>query len=158
MTEPRALEPAPGVRVEWPRAGKGEAPSWRLTAPIPDDYAALRVLTATLDDGATLVLAAARPAGADGHDEESVVAELAAEDGVERFEEALISVEYAGDGTARRVGLELYRAGEAFPLRAAGDASGHESGELHGLRRDSTTLRFRLDGRPGSATLDIVHL
>ena len=74
MTEPRALEPAPGVRVEWTDAVEPERPSWRLTAPIPDGYAALRVLTATLDDGAVLVLAGARPAGAEGHDQEAVAA------------------------------------------------------------------------------------
>src|SRR6478735_955189 len=77
------LDPAggPALRVEWDvdalrdlsatgrQPGAGEAPpAWRLE-PGPDweRVSALRLISATFDDGALLAVAALRPRGATGH-------------------------------------------------------------------------------------------
>jgi hypothetical protein len=70
-------------------------------------------------------------------------------------EEALVSTEYAADGAIRRLGLELYKEGDDYPVRGAGDATGAAAADADG--RDVTELAFRLDGNAGAALHEIVR-
>ncbi len=113
----------PPSRIEWdlealrelsankPHPGADQArPTWRLEQEPDWDLAgALRVLSASFDDGALLAVAALRPREAVGHDAEEVGAVLISPQGeATRLHEALLSTEYGPDGKARRLGLELY--------------------------------------------------
>ena len=121
----------PAVRIEWdlealreltankPDPGADQArPTWRLAQEPDWDLAgALRVVSASFDDGALLAIAALRPREAVGHDAEEVGAVLISPQGeATRLHEALLSTEYGPDGKARRLGLELYEE----PTEAAG--------------------------------------
>lgn len=161
-----ALELAPGVAVEWDaaalRALSGdalteEASPWSLRGEPGPAHSALRVLSAALTDGSQLVLAALRPANAEGHDAERVQAALVRDGEPRLLHEALVSTEYAADGRARRVGLELYEERDGYPLRGAGDAISGGSRTRDGWTWDSAALRFRLDGRGGTALYEILH-
>jgi hypothetical protein len=145
-----ALAPAEGLTVVWDRDADGEdGPGWRLSGSL-DGFSTLRVLTATIADGSALMLCAARPERAEHHDADAVAAAVIGADGtVQTIEEALLSTEYAADGSVTRLGLELYKPGDDYPLRAAGDvtSAGGERSEL----------RFRLDGSEGTAIYEIVR-
>lgn len=154
------LEPAPGLAVRFesgPAGPEPEPPAWRIEGELEPRHSALRVLAAALADGSLLVLAAARPADASDHEAESVRALVVGAGGErEEIEEALVSTEYGADGRIRRVGLELYRPDEDYPLRAAGDATASE--RLAGARPgDRSLLDFRLEGRRGRAAYEIVR-
>jgi hypothetical protein len=150
VAEEIELRPAEGLGVAWdlPPAGEGE-PAWRVTGSL-DGFSALRVLTARTADGSALVLCGALPRGAGHHDEEAVVAAvIGPERAVHPIEEALVSTEYAPDGSVRRLGLELYKPGDDYPVRAAGDATAAAG--------DRAELRFRLDGSEGTASYEVVR-
>ena len=157
MAEVRA-EPTPGLAVRWDlhavaalRESAEPGRTWTVEGELAPSHSELRVLSAALDDGSVLLVAAARPAGAAGHDADAVAAcVVGAEGEAEELEEVLFSTEYAADGSIRRAGLELYRAGEDYASRAAGDAVAGSGGA-------STLLDFRLDGRAGRATLDVIR-
>lgn len=161
MSELR-LDPAPGIAVRWSDDAldalrrDGDSPGgWRLDGSLAPEHSALRILTAALEDGTALLVAAVRPAGGAAHDAEHVAAMLVGPEAEpERLAEVLLSTEYAAGGAVRRVGLELYRAGEDYPLRAAGDArvTGRDDDTV-----DRATLGFRLDGRAGNAVYEVVH-
>lgn len=149
MAEPASLEPAPGLLVEWDEDGDPHLPT------LPPEFDELRVLTADLDDGGVLRLAAARPAGATGHDADAIASTLTDGEGTVEFEETLLSAQYAPDGAIRRIGLELHPAGEDYPMRAAGDTT-DAGGDGTEPGRRQATLDFRLAGRPGRAVFEIV--
>jgi hypothetical protein len=172
-SDPLVLElgPAggPGLRVEWdvealrelsgaPRQpGTGEArPTWRLERePDWERASALRVISASFDDGALLGVAALRPREAAGHDADAVGAVLVSPDGeVARPYEALLSTEYGPDGGARRLGLELYEEATDPPVRVVAD-------RLADARRRSggeqTALTLRMDGTPGSGVYELME-
>lgn len=111
----------------------------------------IRSLSAVLEDGSVLGVAAARPAGAAGHGEEAVSAMLLDPEGsLTRFEEPLLSTQYDSEGSLRRAGLELWGPDEDAPaLRGAGTPI--RSGT------DTAFLRFKLDGTPGTARYDLVR-
>jgi hypothetical protein len=110
----------------------------------------VRALTAVLDDGSLVVVAAARPAGAAGHGDEVVDAVLVDADGaVTRFDEALLSTEYGPDGRHRRAGVELWAPGDAAPLRGAGTTIGG-AGPV-------AFLRFSVNGSAGTARYELVR-
>jgi len=165
VAERFAVELEPGLRVTWDldevRAGlsEGQAPAlWTIEGTLDVGHAALRVLTAMSKDGTLLLMAAARPADADGHDsEEPQAAMIDASGDVTRIEEALISTQYAGDGSIDRLGLELYRAGDDYPLRAAGDAESTARASHGDHSREQARLAFRLDGESGTALYEIIH-
>ncbi len=166
MGEELSLTPAEGLRVVWDRAtlaalaDGGDEPDagWRLEGSLEPGFTALRVVSGATADGSLLILCAARPEGAAHHDEESVAAIVAEpEGGVVPISEALVSTEYAPDGAIRRLGLELYKEGDDYPLRGAGDATEATSSEGGGERRDSARLSFRLDGSEGAALYEIVQ-
>jgi hypothetical protein len=110
----------------------------------------IRSLTAVLDDGSLLLVAAARPAGAAGHGDEVTDAVVVDADGaVTRFDEPLLSTEYGPDGRHRRAGVELWGPEDAAALRGAGT--------LIGGAGDTAFLRFRLNGAAGTARYDLVR-
>lgn len=160
MADEIVLEPAPGLRFTWDggalrSAAWTQGAIWRLDGDL-GDASRLRVLSAVLKSGKVLVLAAVRPAGASGHGEELIGAAIADDDGVSTFDEALLSTEYDGDGSVRRIGLELGREGEDYPVRAAGDTTESRAGDRDGLSVACFELRFRLDGSEGDALYEIL--
>jgi hypothetical protein len=112
--------------------------------------ALLRSLSATLEDGSLLAIAAARPEGAGGHGEEAATAVLLDPEGaVTRFDDPLVSTEYDREGRPRRIGVELWGSdADGAPLRGAGT--------LIGPAADVALLRFTLDGTPGTASYELV--
>jgi hypothetical protein len=153
VAEAVELRLAEGLGVAWDRS-EGELPAWRLSGSL-DGFSLLRVVTGAGEDGSALRLCAARPDGAEHHDEELVAATVVSADGeMWEIEEALLSTEYAADGSVQRLGLELYRSGDDYPIRAAGDASSTTTGD-DGRRR--AELRFRMSGSAGAGTYEIVH-
>ena len=166
MPDQASLELGPGLTVVWEdldrvRAGltaEELSSPWRLEGRLGTGYTALRVLTAATREGSLLLVGAARPEGADGHDSEQPQAVLVSRSGdVKTFEEALVSTQYSASGAIERVGLELYAQGDDYPLRGAGDAIESGATEEGEVRRDRARLDFRLDGKPGHATLEILH-
>ena len=158
MAEGLRLEPAPGVAVRWDLRSGDELPAWSLDGELEPGLAALRLLSARLDDGRVLLLAAARPDGAEGHDAETTAAVIVdPEGGVSELEEILLSTEYAEDGRIRRLGLELYPPGEDYPHRGGAEALSAERREAAGRRTDSAEMGMRLDGVAGSARYEIVR-
>jgi hypothetical protein len=169
MAEAVAIEfETPGgepLRVEWQADALADASpetahssrAWRLEGELDwDQVEALRVLSAGLDDGRGLALAALRPAGAAGHGEELVAALLVADGVAEEVDEALLSTEYGPDGLPRRVGLELYRAEDAIPLRMAADVTGSEVEREGGIADVRATLELRPEGTRGAGVYEIL--
>ncbi len=161
-----ALSPADGLRVVWDRdavtaLGRSEAADaspWRLEGSLAPGFEALRVVSAATGDGHLLLLCAARPNGAEHHDQDHVAAVLVDPAGEpESISEPLVSTEYAADGTVRRLGLELYKEGDDYPVRGAGDATDSTATEDDGERRQRSELAFRLDGGAGHALHEIVR-
>ena len=122
------------------------------TAGTPDwnRIALMRSLSAALEDGSLLAVAAARPEGAAGHGEEAASAVLLDPEGaLTGFDEPLVSTEYDPEGRPRRIGVELWSSDEdGAPLRGAGT--------LIGPAADVALLRFTLDGSPGTARYELV--
>jgi hypothetical protein len=165
------LDPAggPALRIEWDvdalrelsassgQPGAGEAPpAWRLE-PGPDweRVSALRLISATFDDGALLAVAALRPRGAAGHDADAVGAILVSPEGeVTRPHEALLSTEYGPDGSARRLGLELYEDNAGPPVRIAADRIANAG---DGAAGGWTALALRMDGTPGTGLHQLIE-
>jgi hypothetical protein len=165
------LDPAggPALRVEWDvdslrergtasgQQGTAETPpAWRLE-PGPDweGARALRLISATFDDGALLAVAALRPRGAAGHDADAVGAILVSAEGeVTRPHEALLSTEYGPDGTARRLGLELYEDSAGPPVRIAADRIAGAGDRAGG---EQTALTLRMDGTPGTGLHELIE-
>ena len=167
MADP-SLELREGVRVAWDepaklREGLAASPpsaAWRIDGELGAERSEIRVLTGAAGAGALLLLAAARPEPADGHDAGELRAILVSDAGqVTVIDEALVSTQYDADGQVQRVGLELYAAGDDYPLRGAGDATGvgrNVKGPVP-LTREQILLAFRLDGEAGTASLEIVR-
>ena len=159
MPELRA-EPAPGLVVSWDTDALAELASgtpvtrpWTLEGEPADDRTAVRILSAGLDDGSALVVAAVRQAGEPGHDSELIAGVVVdAEGTTAELEEVLLSTEYDADGRIRRAGLELYREGDDYPVRAAGDALPRDDDPAGPV----TLLDFRMDGRRGRATYEVI--
>jgi hypothetical protein len=164
MADELRLSPAEGLTVAWDRAAVaalakpdgGDAP-WRLEGELSPRFGALRVISGATRDGALLVLCAARPERASNHDEELVTAIVVTPEGeAQQIEEALVSTQYAADGSIRRLGLELYKAGDDYPVRGAGDATSATPASGEG-GSDVAELDFRLDGSAGTARYEILH-
>jgi hypothetical protein len=157
------LEAGPGAsaRIEWDperlralRSPRAETGCWRLGGePDWSSVSALRVISAAFEDGRLLALAAVRPAGAEGHGEESVGGVIVQPDGSRaELASALISAEYDSEGVPQRVGLELYTDPDEAPLRGAGDRS-----PVRLERGDGShvvPMAFRLEGTPGTGLLE----
>jgi hypothetical protein len=158
----------PALRVEWDvealrelsgaarQPGTGEPrPTWRLE-PEPDweRASALRVISASFDDGALLGVAAVRARGAAGHDADAVGAVVVSAQGeVAQLPDALLSTEYGPDGKARRLGLELYGDPTGPPIRIVAD---RVSDARQSAGREQTALRLRMEGVPGAGLHELV--
>lgn len=165
VPEGLALELAPGLRVVWndvnssrSALSRGEvAEEWRLDGDL-GKHSAVRVLTGATTTGALILLAGARPAGAEGHDSEQPRAVIVGPSGaLQPMEESLLSTQLSGTGQVERVGLELYAEGDDYPVRGAGDAVGEAEDAGGTPPRERTVLDFRLDGERGTAVLDVVR-
>jgi hypothetical protein len=157
------LETSPGAsaRIEWDperlralRSPRIETGCWRLGGePDWSAVSALRVISAAFEDGRLLALAAIRPAGAEGHGEESVGGVIVQPDGSRaELASALISAEYDAEGVPRRIGLELYTDPEEAPLRGAGDRLPERIERGNGSH--VVPMDFRLEGTPGTGLLE----
>jgi hypothetical protein len=157
-------EADPVARIVWEpaRAADAEtgetpaaAPGWRFQGePGWERLELVRVLGASFDDGTVLAIAAARPAGAQGHGEEAVAGVLLApEEGAIEAAEVLLSTEYGPDGRPRRLGVELYEDELSPPRRVAGDVL-EPSGEGGRL---AAAVELRMDGVPGTGLLEVVR-
>ena len=165
MADELRLAPA-GIGVIWDRAavaalatpGDRATPAWRLDGSLDSGFSLLRVVSGATEAGSLLFLCAARRQAAQHHADELVAARVIGPEGdVAEIEEALVSTQYAADGSIRRLGLELYRPGDDYPFRGAGDVTGTSSSEENGARRERAELSFRLDGSPGAATYEILR-
>jgi hypothetical protein len=164
MTNPETISVELGgeVRLVWDlgllaQAGTGDQSPWRLEGELDwGRFESLRVVSAALGDE-KIVLAAVRPVGAEGHDEDGVIAaRLLPDADVETAADALLSLEYDGAGALRRIGMELWR-GDGAPLRVAADRTAEPATATEeGLQRESTPLRVRVDGREGAGVHDLV--
>jgi hypothetical protein len=131
---------------------------WRLAGELDwDEIDAVRVLSARLDDGSRLAIAAIRPAGAEGHGEEAISGLLVADGAVEELDQVLLSTEYDGEGKVSRIGLELYRADGGIPLRVAGEATAVELAERGDVRHQRTELRLRSGDAAGPGLYEILR-
>ena len=158
----------PPLRLEWDvdalreladrdqRDVSGAQATWRLEGePDWQHASALRLISAAFDDGSLLGVAALRPPEAAGHDADAVEALLISPEGeVTHLQEALLSTEYGPDGTARRLGLELYQDAGGPPVRVAADRAGKVH-EAEGGERSALTLR--MDGTPGTGLHELVR-
>lgn len=165
MPDTASFDLGPGIKVFWDdldalrgNLTNAAASAWRLEGHLGGEYSALRVLTAATEAGTLLLIAGARPAGADGHDAENPQAALISGSGeVTVMEEALVSTQYGANGHVQRATVELYAEGDDYPLRGAGDAANAEASNEGPLRRERAVLDFRLDGEAGTAILEILH-
>jgi hypothetical protein len=127
---------------------------WRLEGePDWERMASLTVLSAAFEDGALLALAALRPRGAEGHDEDLIEA-LHARANVEpeRLADVLLSVQRDAEGTLERVNLEAATTEGHGIVRAAGDAEARGDGEAG----TGTVLAMRMAGAAGFGTIEVL--
>jgi hypothetical protein len=170
--DPLVLELGPAgepvLRIEWdvealrglsatscdPDTGEAR-PTWRLERdPDWEGASALRVISASFDDGALLGVAALRPRETAGHDADAVAAVLVSAEGeVARPHEALLSTEYGPDDRARRLGLELYEDPTAPPVRVVGDRLAEAR---HGAGHEQTAFTLRMEGRSGTGLHELM--
>lgn len=136
--------------------GDGEM-SWTLEGD-PTGSPLLRVVSAALEDGTVLGLAALRPESAGGHGDEDVAAFIARDDGEpQEVLEARLSTEYDAAGKPRRAGLELWIDESGPPARGAGNREGAVEVRRGGLAGEAVRMGFLLDGVPGLAVYEILR-
>lgn len=122
-----------------------------------DGLALTRGISAWLGDGG-IVLEAARPDRADGHDAERVWAALVQQGEPVPVDDPRLSTTYDGDGHQRRAGLELWMTEEdGYPVRAAGEAICGSSLELGALTLDLAFFRWRAEGVEGVGRYDVLR-
>jgi hypothetical protein len=111
-------------------------------------------------DGGLLALSAVRPAGSEGHGEESVAAVLCGPDGAPvDVSETLLSTEYGPDGVQRRATLELWLDGAGGqPLRGAGTLISSSPVDHPGQSGAIAFFRWSLQGREGLGHYEIVRV
>jgi hypothetical protein len=154
-----------GVRAHVARV-KGEAGGRRVEGlgtvsetevpPQWEELDAIRAVSALVDEEHALVAIARRPRGAVGHGDERVTACLVEDDALLEVETARISTVYDGDGRQRSAGLELWLPGEDFPRRGSGQVIAGTSLDLDGLQVHVAVFRWRLDGREGIGSYELM--
>ena len=70
-----------------------------------------------------------------------------------RVHEALLSTEYGPDGSARRLGLELYEDSTGPPIRIVAD---RVADARQGASGEQTALRLRMEGTPGTGLHELI--
>ena len=117
-----------------------------------------RSVSAWLEDGSSLTVAAVRPAGAENHAEEAIWGALLDAEGAVPLADPRVSTTYDADGHQRRAGLELWVGEEDdYPRRGAGQVLCGTSVELGQLRLDCAFFVWQLDGREGVGRYDLVR-
>jgi hypothetical protein len=174
MASPEALSVAfevpgggPPLRLTWdpappePSSIDPEDPwesAWRVEGEIDwKAIEALRLISATFEDGQALALAALRPLGSVGHDRDRVAHHLEQSGEPVALTEALLSTEYDAGGLPRRIGAELWAEPGSPPLRLAGDRRGEVEVSDGAVRRELARMSFRLDGAGGSGTYELLR-
>jgi len=121
-----------------------------------DELDAVRVITALVDEQHALMAIARRPRGAVGHGDEEIVARLVEDDALLEVAEARISTVYDGGGRQRSAGLELWVPGEDYPRRGSGQVIAGSSLDLDALQVHVAIFRWRLDGREGIGSYELM--
>jgi hypothetical protein len=121
-----------------------------------EELDALRALSALVDEQLALVAIARRPRGAVGHGDEQVSACLVEGDALHEVETARISTVYDGGGRQRSAGLELWLPGEDYPRRGSGQVIAGSSLDLDGLQAHVAVFRWRLHGREGIGSYELM--
>ena len=117
-----------------------------------------RSVSAWLEDGTSVTVAAVRPAGTENHADEATWGALLDAEGTIALADPRVSTTYDGDGHQRRAGLELWVGEEDdYPRRGAGQVLCGSSVELGQLRLDCAFFVWQLDGREGVGRYDLVR-
>jgi hypothetical protein len=154
-----------GVRVHVARV-RGEAAGRRVDGlgtvsetevpPRWEELDAVRGITALVDEQHALVALARRPHGAVGHGDEEIVARLVEDDALLEVEDTRISTVYDAGGRQRSAGLELWLPGEEYPRRGSGQVIAGSSLDLDALQVHVAVFRWRLDGREGIGSYELM--
>lgn len=117
-----------------------------------------RTLGVWLEDERGVALAAVRPRGADGHEDE-VVSAFVLDAEPAAIDDPRLSTTLDGGGRQLRAGLELWvdEEGEAGPLRGAGEAVCGTTFDLGELRLDCSFFTWRMEGRRGVGRYDVLR-
>jgi hypothetical protein len=117
-----------------------------------------RTLGVWLEGEQGIALAAVRPRGAAGHEDEVVSAFLLDEEPV-GIDDPRLSTALDASGRQLRAGLELWvdEEGEEGPLRGAGQAVCGTTFDLGELRLDCSFFTWRMDGRRGVGRYDLLR-
>jgi hypothetical protein len=117
-----------------------------------------RTLCAWWDEQHALVASAIRPAEAEHHDEEELVAHLLDGEPL-AVADPRLSTTYDAEGRQRRAGLELYVTGDddEYPRRVAGQVACGTSLDLGRLRLDCAFFEWRTEGRAGVGRYDVLR-
>jgi len=127
-------------------------------APDWERLALARTVALWREDGEGVALAAVRPDGAAGHEDELVSAALLGPEAARPIDDARLSTTLDGEGRQRRAGLELWVGEEdPVPLRAAGEAVGGTTLDLGRLRLDCAFFRWRMEGHDGIGRYDVLR-
>jgi hypothetical protein len=127
-----------------------------LEPPRWEELDAVRSISALVDEQHALVVLARRPRGAVGHGDEEVTARLVEDDALLEVETARISTVYDGGGRQHSAGLELWLPGEDYPRRGSGLVIAGSSLDLDGLQVHIAVFRWRLDGREGIGSYELM--
>jgi hypothetical protein len=154
-----------GVRVHVARV-RGEAAGRQVDGlgtvsetqvpPRWEELDAIRAVTALVDEQHAVVALARRPRDAVGHGDEEVVARLVEDDALLEVENARISTVYDNGGRQRSAGLELWLPGEEYPRRGSGQVIAGSSLDLDALHVHVAIFRWRLDGREGIGSYELM--
>jgi hypothetical protein len=147
----RVTGEAGGKRVD----GLGTATE-TLSVPSWSELDAIRSLSALFDPDTALLAVSRRPRGARGHGDELVEAGLLVAGELLAVEDARVSTVYDGEGRQRSAGVELWLPGEDFPRRAFGVVASGTSLDLEGLRVNAAVFEWRMDGREGAGSYDLM--
>jgi hypothetical protein len=126
------------------------------TPPRWEDLDAIRSISALVDDQHALLAVARRPHGAVGHGDEEITARLVEDDALLEVEDARISTVYDSGGRQRSAGLELWLPGEDYPRRGSGQVIAGSSLDLDALQVHVAVFRWRLDGREGIGSYELM--
>jgi hypothetical protein len=125
-------------------------------APRWDELDSIRTISALVDDRHALLAVARRPRGAVGHGQELVRAQLLEEGALLAVEDARISTVYDGARRQQSAGLELWLPGEEYPRRGSGQVIAGSSLDLEGIQVHVAVFRWRLDGREGVGSYELM--
>jgi hypothetical protein len=140
-------EPQARRRSPWTVEGKVD---WELAEEV-------RLVSAVFEDGRELAIAAARPRGAAGHDQDTVAARLLRGGEPVPVAEVLLSTEYDPEGLARRLGVELVLDPDSPPLRIAANREGEVDVRCEDGRRETAVMIFRLEGGRGAGLYEVLR-